>query len=115
VAQIEKIDDMKRVASFYVPVFIWLVCCIAGCTDTTVKKEGDIVNLISESQAVTVAWDAVREAFSEDIVCKYQIEGTRCSDGYWSVFFYEPNSDVLGSHFMITVYDDKTVKIFPGY
>lgn len=84
--------------------------CVLGCIQIPQRKSDDFC-VVSKCQAIKIAWDALRNKFSEDFIDKYVLERLGCYGGYWIVTFVDPNSVVLGDHLAVVVYDDQTADI----
>ena len=103
---------MKRVGFFVILVFIWIMC-YSGCKDISFENEDCMTYKISKSEAIALAWDALKNTESEEVGHKYHIDNIRCSEGYWHILFIG-DPGVLGDDFLVIVAEDKTVKVLPG-
>jgi len=101
---------MKKIGP-YIFVVVWIICC-SGCTDISHWEKDDMTCKISKSEAIDIAWDALKNTEPE-IAHRYHIKDVYCHQGSWDILF-RGDPSVLGDHFSVIVAEDKTVKVLPG-
>jgi len=80
----------------------------------TAEKEIGVSSKFTESEAVAIARNALKDATLEEIANKYQIHSAEWSDGAWRVLFVgDPLVD--GDECLVLVYEDKRTRVAPGW